>query len=58
MQGCEDLWFNVHFPRNKLKYIFGIIYRYPRNDVKTFIEALDANLQAFKSQKRQNVYFW
>jgi len=38
---------NSIFSTLKLKYIFGIIYHHPRNNVKTFIEALDANLQAF-----------
>jgi len=58
LQVCKELWFNVYYPESKLKYMFGIIDFHPRNDVSTFIEALDTKLQEFNHTSDKAYIFW
>ena len=55
MDGCEDLWLDVHIPGLKNNYTFAVIYRQPWNNHSAFLEALDANMQALNSKRNKTM---
>ena len=45
--GCETIWINI--PQSNL--VIGTIYRHPKNDIQTFNDILNSNLEQLKSNK-------
>ena len=48
--GCEDLWFDINLPGLSDKYIFGVIYRHPHNNLQEFLKTLDEKMLSFNQK--------
>ena len=56
VQGCENLWFDVQFPRQKQKHNFAVIYRRALNNTSDIIIAFDEKLNILNKAKSNMVY--
>ena len=46
---CEDLWIKLQY--QNLKYIVGVVYRHPSQNIISFHEALEKTLENLKTER-------
>jgi hypothetical protein len=53
VDGCENLWVEIHTPKNEKNIIIGIIYRHPHSNISAFKDALSDKLEHSLNENKQ-----
>jgi hypothetical protein len=53
VDGCENLWVEIHTPKNEKNIIVGIIYRHPHSNISAFKDALSDKLEHTLNENKQ-----